>query len=198
MGAEVGIEAQLYEPTRQFVGTRFRQLLRDRVPSNGLQMFVEDTSIAGGPDSGYWSRPDVSALTVSRGQFVPYWSADLHTFEVKTASGLREHSVHEANAHGRFGQYAWLVFQAVGNASVDSTTFKKVSKLATQLGVGVVHFQDASAPKNTWIVEQWAQPTGASPAAADAFVRERFTPTMTARISSHLKTLGWPRVADED
>lgn len=198
MGAEVSIEAQLYEPTRQFVGTRFRQLLRDRLPSGGLQMFVEDTALAGGPDSGYWSRPDVSALTISRGQFIPYWAADLHTFEVKTASGLREHSVHEANAHGRFGQYAWLVFQAVGAAATDQNTFRKVLKVATQLGVGVVHFQDPAAPKASWVVEQWAKSTGASAAAADAFVRERFSQTMTARISSHLKSLGWPRGADED
>ncbi|HEX8902104.1 hypothetical protein [Vitreimonas sp.] len=197
MAIEVQVEAKLYEPTRLFVGAHLRQQLRERSPSGRLQLFVEDTSTAGGNDSGYWSKPDVSALAVSRGEFVPYWKADLHTFEVKTAAGLSESSVHEANAHGRFGQYSWLVFQAIGKCAPETAAYKRVVKLAAQLGVGVIHFADASSPKY-WIIEHWARLTGANAASADSFVRERFTPTIKTRISSHLSTLGWPGLANDD
>lgn len=196
MAIEVYVEAELYEATRRFVNTHFRQQLRERAPFAGLQLFVEDTSTAGGSDSGYWSKPDVSALALARGQFVPYWRADLHTFEVKTASGLAESAVHEANAHGRFGQYSWLVFQATGKSAPETTNFKKVLKLAAQMGVGIVHFYDTTSPKS-WVIAHWAQNTRADAASADAFVRERFAPTLKARISSHLGTLGWPGISDE-
>lgn len=197
MPGEIQVEQELYAPTRHFVGAHFARQVREHTPMGNLQIFVEDTSTTGGPESGYWSKPDVSALVLARGQFVPSWTTDLHTFEVKTAAGLNESAVHEANAHGRFGQYAWLVFQAVGRASADAPLFKKVVKTASQLGVGVIHFVDADTPR-TWLIHLWARATGAAPFAADSFVRERFSPTVKMRVANHLKALGWPEIADGD
>lgn len=188
---EVQIERELYGPTRLFVNTYFLLKLREQIATTALQIFVADTSLAAGQEGGQWSRPDVAALVLGRGQYVPHWVADLHTFEVKTASGLSERAVYEANAHGRFGRYSWLVFQAVGRASPSpDTNFQRIVKLAAQMGVGVIHFEDASDPQH-WNLEIWPRPTGADSSAADRFVRERFPSDAKHQIATRLSALGW-------
>lgn len=124
------------------------------------------------------TRPDIAALALGRGRFIPHWRAELHTFEVKTASGLSEAAVHEANAQARFGHFSWLVFQAVGRASPDlDGIFQRVRKLASHLGIGVIYFDDPERPQD-WIIEIWPRRTGTDDQTADLFVRERF-PTAT-------------------
>lgn len=197
MAGEIRTESALYGPTRLFVNTYFLQKLREHIATTSLQVFVADTSLTAGNEGGQWSRPDVAALVLGRGQFVPHWVADLHTFEVKTAAGLNEAAVYEANAHGRFGRFAWLVFQAVGRASPDSDgVFKRVTKLASQMGVGVIHFDNESDPQN-WNLAFWPRATGAENAVADSFVRERFPADTKKQIAARLNTLGWLGGANE-
>lgn len=190
MPEEVRIEAELYEPTRLFLHAAFGSRLAETTTTS-VQIFSADTSRAQVADGGQWSRPDVAALVLGAGAYVPYWKTDLHTFEVKTAGGLSETAVHEANAHGRYGHYAWLVFQSVGRASIEAEgTFRRVQKLAAHLGVGVVHFQNPREVLN-WTVELWPRRTGTDNATADAFVRERFPEETKTRIESRLRALGW-------
>ncbi|MDX2275150.1 MAG: hypothetical protein NW206_06835 [Hyphomonadaceae bacterium] len=191
MVEEVKVERDLYLATMRFVSVSFIARLRELSPLPNLQAFPSNTSLAAGAEGGQWTRPDVAALVLGRGRFVPHWRADLHTFEVKTASGLNETAVHEANAHGRFSNYAWLVFQAVGKSCVESDLVaRKITRLASHLGVGVIHFEDPESP-HAWKIELWPKRTGTDASTADRFVAERFDHEMRVKISSNLRALGW-------
>jgi hypothetical protein len=191
MVVEIKTERALYAPTERFLYVSFLTRLREQSALGNLQLFASDTSAVATSDGGQWTRPDLAALVLGRGQFIPHWKADLHTFEVKTAAGLSETSVHEANAHGRFSNYSWLVFQAVGRAAiqVDGLT-RRISRLASHLGVGLVHFVDPNDP-NEWLIEVWPRRTGTDPSTADNFVRQRFSDEARARIAKNLRSLGW-------
>lgn len=191
MTDEVKIESALYAPTMRFLYVSFIARLREQSALSSLQLFASNTSLVGGSEGGQWTRPDVAALVLGRGQYVPHWRADLHTFEIKTASGVNETAVHEANAHGRFANYSWLVFQAVGRASSQSEAFThRITRLASHLGVGIVHFVDPDDP-NCWTISVWPRRTGTDTATTDSFVRERFSEEDRSRISSNLRELGW-------
>lgn len=188
---EITTERELYAPTERFLYVSFLARLREHSALSNLQLFASDTSAAASADGGQWTRPDVAALVLGRGRYIPHWKADLHTFEVKTASGLSETSVHEANAHGRFSNYSWLVFQAVGRAAtqVEGLT-RRVSRLASHLGVGLIHFVDPHDP-NQWEIDAWARKTGTDASTADNFIQERFSKETCARIATNLRSLGW-------
>lgn len=187
---EVKVEAQLYAPTLNFISLAFGDHVRRRAGSGRPLIFPEHVDHAAGDEGGRWTRPDLACLAIVRGEFVPYWRADLHTFEVKTASGLNVTAIHEANAHGRLGQFAWLAFQAVGPASADTNLFGDMLAAAGSLGVGVLTFRSPGDPED-WRIEQWPTRTNTDPAVADAFVRERFSATSQAAIRKLLDAHGW-------
>lgn len=191
MTDEVTSERLLYAPTRRFLHVSFVQRLKEQSSIGDLQIYAADTSVTPGGDGGQWTRPDIAALVLGRGKFVPYWRADLHTFEVKTASGVTETSVHEANAQGRFGHYPWLVFQAVGRATISADgIYARLRKLASHLGVGMINFINPEKPQD-WQIALWPRRTGADDQIADNFVRERFPAETKEQISGHLASLGW-------
>lgn len=187
---EILVEAELYAAAELFVSLRLPNLLAQRAGSGRTEVFAQIVATTASNASGRWTRPDVAAFAISRGDFVPYWRADLHTFEIKTARGLDVTSVHEANAHGRFGHFAWLVFQAVGNARRDTAHFEQVLASAAFVGVGVISFEHAGDPSN-WTVEQWPIRTNADNSVADAFINERFDSRRKASIRGYLAELGW-------
>jgi hypothetical protein len=191
MTLEVRIESELYGPTRVFLHAAFADRLAATMATH-VQIFAADTSVSHTSEGGHWSRPDLAALILGGGEYVPYWKADLHTFEVKTCFGVSEGAVHEANAHGRFGHYTWLVFQALGKAAPESTggLFRRLCETANRLGVGLIHFADPSDAHN-WTIAAWPRRTGTDNATADAFVRERFPAETQQRIKSRLEALGW-------
>jgi hypothetical protein len=192
MTVEVRLEQDLYEPTRRFLKLVFPGLLKARSAEAQLEVFSDEVSRAIDGVAGRWTRPDLAALVVLRGEYVPYWRADLHTFEVKTAAGLDETSVHEAHAHGRFGQYAWLVFQSVGNASETSASgvWHRVERQCAHLGVGLICFEDTTNA-NAWRVVHWPKRTGTDGAMSDRFVKQRFSDQLKREISLYLTNLGW-------
>lgn len=188
--SEILIESELYPAACLFANARLSEILARRAGSGQPQVFVQDVATTAGTESGRWTRPDIAALAISRGEFVPYWRADLHTFEVKTARAVDVTGVHEANAHGRLGHYAWLTFQAVGRASPDTQHFSDIINAAAAVGVSVVIFINPADP-STWSIANWPARTGADNAVSDAFVRERFSSSEQARIRDYLDRLGW-------
>lgn len=188
---EIKTERALYAPTQRFLYVSFLARLREQSALTNLELFSSETASVAGTDGGQWTRPDIAALVLGRGSYIPHWRADLHTFEVKTAAGLSETSVHEANAHGRFSNYPWLVFQAAGRAAIqpDGLT-RRVSRLASHLGVGLIHFLDPDDP-HKWTIELWPRRTGTDASTVDSFVRERFSEETRLRIASNLRSLGW-------
>ena len=191
MAGDTVTERDLYAPASRFLYVSFLLKLRANSAHENLQLFASDTSSVPHADGGQWTRPDLAALVLAKGQFVPHWRADLHTFEVKTAKGLSETAVHEANAHGRFANYAWLVFHASGKAEIkEDGLARKVMRLAAHLGVGVIHFVSAENP-HTWEISVWPRRTGTDLATTDNFVRERFSPEVKEQILRNLKSHGW-------
>ena len=187
---EVTVERDLYEPTRRFLFSRFGSQLAEFAGSGTFKVFADLVAEVAGETGGTWTRPDLASLVISRGTFVPYWRADLHTFEVKTASGLDVIGAHEARAQGRLGHFAWLVFQAVGRASRQSDRYDQVVRSASELGVGVITFESTHDPDD-WQVVIWPKRTEADNAVADAFVRTRFALNTQADITGFLGSYGW-------
>ena len=194
---EVRVEAELYEPTLNFIALAFGHHLRRHARSGSPWVFPAHVDHSAGSEEGRWTRPDLACLALARGEFVPYWRADLHTFEVKTASGLNVTAVHEANAHGRLGQFSWLAFQAVGQAAPDTNLFGDILASAGTVGVGVLSFQRPADPTD-WRVDLWPARTNTDPAVADAFVRERFGTASQTAIRRLLNAHGWPDMREPD
>jgi hypothetical protein len=187
---EVTVERNLYEHVRRFLFQRFGTMLAEQSGSGKYKVFADEVAEIAGETKGTWTRPDLAALVLSRGTFVPFWRADLHTFEVKTAAGFDVTGAHEARAQGRLGHYAWLVFQSVGRASDDSERFVQVLRSAAELGVGVIAFTNEADP-DKWRVIAWPRRTEADDAIADEFVRTRFSASTRLGISDFLSSYGW-------
>jgi len=194
---ETRVEAELYAPTLNFLALEFAEHLRRRARGGRSWIFPAQVEYAAGADDGRWTRPDLACLAVSRGEFVPFWRADLHTFEVKTASGLNVTAVHEANAHGRLGQFAWLAFQAVGPAAPETNLFGEILSSAASVGIGVLTCSRPHDP-SSWRAEQLPIRTNTDSAVADAFVNERFSKSLQDSIRQFLDAHGWPDMRTPD
>lgn len=192
---EIIREADLYSLTRRFVEMRFPALLSRRARSGIPIPFCNEVAETAGDPGGQWSRPDVAVLVISYGEYVPYWRADLHTIEVKTAGTVDVISAHEARAHGRYGHYCWLAFQAVGRAASQTARYKEVVDSAVGLGVGVLTCQCADDPDD-WGAIEWPERTNTDNAVADSFIRQRFDERTKTAIRSFLASRGWPTDAE--
>ncbi len=177
-------------PTRRFLALAFQSSLAARSGGADISLFSDDVSTRAALTGGRWTRPDLACLSIYRGRFVPYLRADLHTFEVKTASGLDGTSIHEAHAHGRYGQYAWLVFQSLGRSAVNGALYAQTEQQAVTLGVGLISFEDEDTP-HAWRIAHWPRRTGTDHGMADAFIAERFSDPVKAQIRDRLQSLGW-------
>jgi len=113
----VPLERELYEP--------FAKWLRSSLTD---QDFVFAEVRVTGPPRGYrrksgkWSRPDVTAVQVSRYEWLPDVTVEIFTYEIKRASDARDVGiVYETAAHGRFAHRASLVVEQAGDADVITT-----------------------------------------------------------------------------
>lgn len=194
---EVKVEAELYAPTLNFLALAFGDHLRRRARSGRPWVFPAHVDHSAGLEEGRWTRPDLACLAVARGEFVPFWRADLHTFEVKTAGGLNVTAVHEANAHGRLGQFTWLAFQAAGPAAPDTNLFGEILSSASSVGVGVLTCARPCDPAD-WRVEQWPTRTNTDSAVPDSFFRERFTAASQDAIRKLLDAYEWRDMREPD
>lgn len=188
--AEVTVERELYTPTLRFLFSQFGNKLSEHAGSGSVKVFADQVAEVPGETRGTWTRPDLAALAISRGTYVPYWRADLHTFEVKTASGLDVIGAHEARAQGRLGHFAWLVFQAVGRAGRNTERYDQVRHSARELGVGMIVFELPADPSD-WTIVEWPKRTEADDAVADAVVKSRFAPATRSDIQRFLAAYGW-------
>lgn len=185
---EISIEYELYEPVRNYLALNFSSILSRKAGAGQPAVFVDDVSSTPGTADGIWTRPDLAATAFAKGQFIPFFRADLHTFELKTASGLDVKGVHEANAHGKLGHYAWLVFQSVGRAARSSELYTRILSSANDLGVGVVTFNNATSADG-WYVDSWPRRTETDDAVADRFIDDRFSVLQKKRVQDYLTSI---------
>lgn len=185
---EVTVESNLYTHVHRYLTMSFPSVLARQTGAHPPHVFSGDVSTVGGAADGSWTRPDLAALAITRGEYVPFLRADLHTFEVKTARGLDVQGAHEASAQGRFGHYAWLVFQALNVADRSTGLYDQVLRSAIRLGVGVITFRD---PLDTsmWHIDAWPKRTSTDDAVADEFVSTRFDDVEKKKIKKYLTGL---------
>lgn len=98
----VEAETELYEP--------FSSWIESTLAEGGFAF--ARAAVTAGPRgraraSGKWSRPDVTALTVSNFELLPGAAVEARSFEIKRSSdAARIESVYEAAAHGRWAHRA--------------------------------------------------------------------------------------------
>lgn len=179
------IESALYEPVRNYLSLNLSKILSRKAGAGSPVVYVDNVSTAAGTGDGTWTRPDLAAIAFTKGMYLPFLRADLHTFEVKTAQGLDVKGVHEANAHGKLGHFAWIIFQAVGNAARSGETYDRVLSSANNLGVGVITFRCPNSADG-WYVDAWPHRTSTDDSVADTFVGQRFKNEVKKNIKDYL------------
>ena len=184
----ISVEAELYEHVDRYLMLNFSTVLAQKIGAHPPHVVSANVSTAAGDRDGSWSRPDLAALCITKGKFVPFVKAELHTFEVKTSKGLDIPSVHEASAHGRFGHFAWLVFQSVDRTARTTVLFDQVLASANMLGVGVITFRCPTNP-DQWHVDAWPKRTTTDDLVADEFIAERVSKEKQERILRYLEGL---------
>jgi hypothetical protein len=121
----VALERELYEP--------FAKWLRSSLEDQGL--FFAEARVTGPPrgykrKSGKWSRPDVTAVQVSRYDWLPDITVEVSTYEIKQAGDAKNLDiVYETAAHGRWAHRASLVVEQSGDSGpVPSDIFDEVRR----------------------------------------------------------------------
>jgi hypothetical protein len=140
--------------------------------------WLRDTSIGGPTGAGPWSRPDFTLAAVNNYRFVSPSQLDVFGFEVKTESGCDVRSVHEAYAHARFVNYAYLIWHLPEGSP-------KRTRLQT-IRVGLIVFSD---PEALGSYQALIDPTrkAPSPEAMEAFLEHRFSPADCGEIEAALR-----------
>lgn len=169
-------EADLMYPTKLYLERHFAPSLD--LPS-GSTFFVSDTSNIG-PRDGQWARPDFVLVTVMRFSIVPGSQLDVHSFELKTASGGTVPAVHEALAQTRFTNFGHLIWHVPLNSDAEAR-LPEIEAQCEKHGVGLILIRD---PENlaSWEVLLDAEQTDTPPATIDAFLQSRLPPAHVAKV----------------
>lgn len=87
--------------------------------------------------SGRWSRPDVTAVQVSRYEWLPEITVEVSSYEIKRArDATKLESVYEAAAHGRWAHRCSLVLEQLADEDIDLSILDEVRRF--QLGLYIM------------------------------------------------------------
>lgn len=163
------LEADLYEPVRDYLELRFQDRLR---PLYGdLRALSAITATAGGSGTGKWSKPDLCLIALWRHRYQPGWRLDLHGFEVKPAGRCDAESVHEALNHTSHVHFAHLTWHNPAWADGD-TRCRAILDRCRRFGVGLITFADP-ANATTYSVRFPAPRHDPAGDAVDEFIETR-------------------------
>lgn len=122
--------------------------------------------------SGKWSRPDVTAITVSNFEYLPGATVEVLSYEIKRAVDADKiESVYEAAAHGRWAHRASLVVEVLpGKPSMPDA----VQDEAERFGLGL--YAMTRRHEGTWEIRQIRDPDLRTPEPenVDQLLREYF------------------------
>jgi hypothetical protein len=115
--------------------------------------------------SGKWSRPDLSLVTVASAEFfVPSKTLEVTTVEVKRYPDLDVVAVFEAASHGKFGHQSYLAVEWLESEDMDKPGSSKVAtdvlKEAERFGVGVLQMRQR---EHSWEVQEVLEPRRSLP-----------------------------------
>lgn len=127
----VGRETELYTPFAEWLESSFQD----------QELAFARAKNTSGPagrsrSSGRWSRPDVTAVQVSRYEWLPEITVEVSSYEIKRAKdAVKLESVYEAAAHGRWAHRASLVVEQLADESLDPPILDEVRRFSLGLYV---------------------------------------------------------------
>ena len=177
-------ESLLYLPLKDYLISAFHAELK---PQHGSwRIIVEETSNVADPLGGQWTRPDVSAVGVSRRKFSANAVVDVMSFEVKTfITGAELSAVHETLAHLRFVNFAYLVWNRPYCVCNDRR-YEIIQANCRLYGLGLITAHKPSDIR-TWTIRCQPARSSVSDDQLNAFIESRFTAPKQALILDALR-----------
>jgi hypothetical protein len=170
-------EARLMEPLREFLEGSFRVGLD--LPSNAFCV-VQDTSRIG-PTKGRWARPDFVLVSAMKFKLMSGAQVDVHSFELKTETGVDNLAVYEALAQTRFTHFGHLVWHLPRN-SPQETILPEIKAQCDEHGVGLIRIIDPKKPEATEILLDPVRKE-TLPALVDSFLESRLNEVLRGRLA---------------
>jgi hypothetical protein len=166
------------EPTTSGLELRLYSAVRDRLEAdiNAEARFsdcvVEITALQGRRRTGgIWSRPDITVVARRPFRVLAGAHLEVHTYEVKTASGLSIVSLHEARAQRRRAHRSYVVADLEQLDQQDRV--QALIEDARDLGVGLVSFLSPEDESwDVWVEAEFNQP---DPIDLDEFLFNQLT-----------------------
>jgi hypothetical protein len=167
--AEAWSEVGLMEPLRAYLDGEFRKGLD--LPAEAV-CIVHDTSRIGQPGAR-WARPDFILVSAMRFRLMPGAQLDVHSFELKTETGVTDLAVYEALAQTRFTHFGHLVWHLPEGSKAEAK-LAEIEQQCDQHGVGLIRMRDPKRPESCEILlDPERKPT--LPATVDGFLEARLT-----------------------
>ncbi len=135
-------EAELMNPLGAYLADRF---IRECELPEANEWIVQDTSRLGA--AGRWARPDFTLVTAMRFNFMPGVQVDVHSFELKTESGVSTLAVHEALAQTRSTHFGHLVWHLPLKSKAE-LRLPEIQKQCELHGIGLIRLCDPDAPQD--------------------------------------------------
>lgn len=180
-------EKELYDPVIDFLHSAFSARI---TPKHGAARLVtEKTALRRDPAGGQWTQPDIAAVCISRHRFAAAAAVDIYSFEVKTNSGGGElESVHEALAHARFANFAFLVWNR-NFCTCEDHRYDAIAQSCKLYGVGLITAHNPLDIR-TFDIRLLPVRSNVSSDAVDDFVATRFSVDNQKRVEDILRQFG--------
>lgn len=160
-------EGQLYEPLLQVLSKEWAPEMR--IESD--QIHFEITARQGKKNTGgTWTRPDITAVSVRRFQYLIGDFFDVWTFEVKPVEAFDVTAIFEAASHASRATRSYALLQVPENVgSTEQELIDRCAREAARLRVGLITFSSAS-DFATWETKVEAPRLETAPEALDEFI----------------------------
>jgi hypothetical protein len=139
-------EAELMAPLGAYLADRF---VRECELPKASEWVVHNTSRIGA--AGRWARPDFTLVCAIRFNFMPGVQVDVHSFELKTESGVNTLAVHEALAQTRSTHFGHLVWHLPLKSKAEAR-LPEILKQCHSHGIGLIRIFDPNKPQDSEIL----------------------------------------------
>lgn len=169
-------EIDLYGPIQKSLSDRWATTHR-------LDEFhCEITAMKGRRDTGgSWSRPDISAISLKKYEYLRDITLDIVTFEIKAAYDVSVKGVLEALSHRDSATKSYVIYHTAGRDFSDFPESVRIEEIAVKHGIGVF------SAKKVEDFDSWEEVAAASrvvldPDKADMFIRRIFSSDAQSKI----------------
>jgi hypothetical protein len=137
----VGDETELYKHIKQWIDGKEKKkyafkgeyISRVTGPSKGQKR-----------KTGFWSRPDVTVVTVANHEYLPHRTVEITTVEAKRYRDIKLFGLFEAVSHSKFGHRTYLAVEWRRAEEIDDCTdedIREILKEALRFGIGVIQMR---------------------------------------------------------